>query len=190
MGIENPSKKSIRGFSMDEFMKIPEERVKTLLGPNDETKKKIEKRCTVELRVESDGEVEIIGDPADIFFVRDIIKAIGRGFTPETALRLMGHDYGLYVISLKEIIPSENAITRLKGRVIGEKGRIKSQIEEATDSYVSIYGNTISIISRIDTMEYAKEAIGMLIDGARHTSVLGYLSKAKREIMEARLRGS
>jgi rRNA processing protein Krr1/Pno1 len=38
-------------------------------------------------------------------------------------------------------------------------------------------------------MEYAKEAIGMLIDGARHASVLGYLAKAKREIVEARLKG-
>lgn len=177
------------GFNMVEYMKIPEERVKVLLGANGETRKKIEKKCNVQLIVESDGEVGIVGEPADVFFVRDIVKAIGRGFAPEIALRLFDHDYSLYIISLKEIIGSENAITRLKGRVIGEKGRIKNRIEEATDSYISIYGNTISIISRIDTMEYAKEAIGMLIDGARHTSVLAYLSKAKREITESRLKG-
>lgn len=174
---------------MTEFLKIPSERVKVLQGPGGATRKRIEKRCKVELIVEPEGEVEIEGDAADIFFARDIVKAIGRGFTPETALKLLGHDYGLYVIPLKELISSENAIARIKGRIIGEKGRIKGQIEDATDSYLSIYGNTVAIISRIDTMEYAKEAVGMLIDGARHSTVLAYLSKSKREIMESRLKG-
>lgn len=174
---------------MTEFIKIPAERVKVLSGKDGSTKKRIEKKCNVTLNIDPEGEVEIDGDAADIFFVRDIIKAIGRGFTPESALKLLGHDYGLYVISLKEYTTSENALTRIKGRVIGEKGKIKAQIEEATDSYVSVYGNTIAVISRIDSMEYAKEAIGMLIDGARHTSVLGYLAKAKRELMESRLKG-
>jgi ribosomal RNA assembly protein len=173
---------------MSEFVKIPAERVKVLLGPGNATKKKVESRCNVELNVDTDGEVEIIGEASDIFFVRDVIKAIGRGYGPETALKLLTHDYGLYIIPLKELASSENAITRVKGRVIGENGKIKAQIEEATDSYLSIYGNTIAIISRIDTMEYAKEAIGMIIDGARLTSVLGYLSRAKREILESRLR--
>lgn len=174
---------------MAEFIKIPAERVKVLMGRDGSMKKRIEKKCNVSLAVDPEGEVEIEGDPADVFFVRDIIKAIGRGFTPESALKLLGHDFGLYVISLKDYTSSENALTRIKGRVIGEKGKIKAQIEEATDSYLSVYGNTVSIISRIDSMEYAKEAIGMLIDGARHTSVLGYLAKAKRELMESRLKG-
>ncbi len=174
---------------MTDFVRIPSERVKVLVGKDEATKKRIEKKCNVELIVDSEGEVEIIGDPADVFFVHDIVKAIGRGFPPETALKLLGNDYGLYVIPLKEIVHSENALTRLKGRVIGENGKIKYAIEDATDSYVSIYGNTIAIIAKIDTMEYAKEAIGLLIDGARHTSVLGYLAKAKREILESRLKG-
>ncbi len=174
---------------MTEFVRIPAERVRVLLGKDEATKRKIERKCNVELIVDREGEVEIIGDAADVFFVHDIIKAIGRGFAPETALRLLGHDYGLYVIPLKEIVRTDNALSRLKGRVIGERGRIKSAIEDATDSYISVYGNTIAIIARIDTMEYAKEAIGMLLDGARHTSVLSYLAKCKREIMEARLKG-
>lgn len=174
---------------MTDFVRIPAERVRVLLGKDDATRKKIEKRCNVKLVVDDEGAVEIIGDPADAFFVHEVVKAIGRGFSAETALRLLGSDYGLYVIALKEIISSENAIIRLKGRVIGEKGKIKAAIEDATDSYISVYGNTIAVISRIDSMEYAKEAIGMIMDGARHTSVLGYLAKAKRGILEARLRG-
>jgi ribosomal RNA assembly protein len=173
---------------MSEFVKIPAERVRILLGEGGAARKKIEKKCNVGLNVDPDGEVEIIGEAEDIFFARDVIKAVGRGFSPDTSLKLLTHDYGIYIVPLKDFVTSENAVARVKGRVIGEKGRIKSQIEEATDSYLSIYGNTIAIISRTDTMEYAKEAVGMIIDGARLTSVLGYLSKAKREILESRLR--
>jgi ribosomal RNA assembly protein len=174
---------------MDEFVKIPLERIKVLLGEGGATKKKLEKKCKVEFIVDSDGDVQMVGDPADIFFARDIVKAIGRGFSPEEALKLLEHDYGLYIIPLKDYAHSDKALTRLKGRVIGEKGKIKGQIQEATDSYISIYGSTIAIIAKIDTMEYAKEAVGMLIDGARHTGVLGYLAKVKREIWESRLKG-
>ena len=173
---------------MTEIIRIPSERVKSLIGKEGSTKKKIEKRCNVGLTVDSEGEVQINGDSADVFFAIDVVKAIGRGFKADDALRLLGHDYGLYIISLRETVNSDKAITRVKGRVIGEKGSIKSQIESATDSFVSVYGNTIGIISRIDSMEYAKEAITMLINGAKHSTVLSYIAKAKREIMQERLR--
>ncbi|MEW6722812.1 MAG: KH domain-containing protein [Candidatus Micrarchaeota archaeon] len=174
---------------MSEFVRIPAERVKVLRGRDGAAKRKLEKRCNVELVIDSEGEIEILGDPADIFFARDVVKAVGRGFTPEYALKLLDHDFGLYIIPLKEMISSENALVRIKGRIIGEKGRVKSAIEEATDAYISVYGNTVAIIARIDGMEYAKEAVGMLIDGARHTSVLSYLARAKRELIESRLKG-
>lgn len=174
---------------MTEVVKIPLERIKIFVGKDGTTKKKLEKKCKVEFIADSDGEIDIVGDPADIFFARDIVKAIGRGFSPEEALRLLENDYGFYVISLKDYTNSEKAVTRLKGRIIGENGKIKYHIEEATDSFISVYGSTVGIIAKIDTMEYAKEAIGMLIDGARHTSVLGYLAKVKRDVWEARLKG-
>ncbi|MEW6748972.1 MAG: KH domain-containing protein [Candidatus Micrarchaeota archaeon] len=174
---------------MNELIKIPAERVSVILGKDGRTKKRIEKRCNVQLEVHEDGDIEMAGDSADVFFARDVIKAIGRGFNPDIAIKLSRDDFCFYLISLKEVAGSDSAVTRIKGRVIGEEGRIKTAIEEATDSYLSIYGNTIAVISRIDGMEYAKEAIGLLIDGARHATVLGYLAKAKRSLMESRLKG-
>ncbi len=174
---------------MTEIVRIPSERVKVLIGREGQNKKRIEERCKVELAIDSEGEVQINGDPAEVFFAKDIVKAIGRGFSVDDALRLLKHDYGLYIISLKEVAHSDKAIIRLKGRVIGEKGSIKSQIESATDSVVSVYGNTVGIISRIDSMEYAKEAVTMLINGAKHSTVLSYLAKARRELMQERLKG-
>lgn len=171
-----------------EMIKIPAERIKVLIGEGGSTRSRIEKKCNVELVVEHEGDVEIRGGPTEVFFAKDVVKAIGRGFEPSDALRLAGQDYNLYVIALKDIAGSDKAITRLKSRVIGTKGKIKHEIESATESVVSVYGNTIGIISRVDTIEYAKEAISMLLDGAPHITVLNYLAKARREILDSRLR--
>ena len=175
---------------MTEILKIPAERVKALTGENGATKRLLEKKCNVELVIDRDGDVELVGEASDIFFAKDVVKAIGRGFAPEHALKLLDHDFGLYIIPLKDIATSDKALVRLKGRVIGENGKIKSRIEEATDSYLSIYGSTVGIISRIDSMEYAKEAVNMILEGARHSTVLVYLSKAQRGLMESRLKGA
>ena len=123
------------------------------------------------------------------FFASDVVKAIGRGFDAREALRLLKDDYSFYLISLKEVAKTDKAKKRLKGRIIGEKGKMKTEIEKAADAKLCIYGSTVGIIAKIDTMEYAKEAVNMLINGAKHTSVLNYLSKARRTIMQERLTG-
>ncbi len=171
-----------------EIVRIPAERVKVLIGEKGTTRKLIEKKCRVSLSIDSEGEVEISGDATDIFFAKDVIKAIGRGFLPTDAIKLIDHDYVLHLIPLKEIFHTDKAITRLKGRVIGEKGKTRKEIEEATESILSIYGSTIGILGRLDSIEYAKEAVGMLLDGAPHSSVINYLARARRQIMEQRLR--
>ncbi|MBU0527865.1 MAG: KH domain-containing protein [Candidatus Micrarchaeota archaeon] len=172
---------------MSEIIRIPEERIKILIGTNKKTKEKIEEKCNVSLKI-SDSEVEIVGEPADIFFAQDIVKAIGRGFEPRKAFMLLKPENAFYLISLRELASTEKTITRMKGRVIGDDGKIKIAIEDATDSFISVYGSTIAIISNVETINYAKEAISMIINGAMHASVLAYLSKARRKILEAKFR--
>jgi len=173
--------------TVNEIVKIPADRVKVLVGGKENLKGAIEEKCNVRLLVDPEGEVEIEGDATDVFFAKDVVKAVGRGFAPREALKLTDHDYNLFIIALKDIVPSDKAMVRLKGRVIGTGGKIKGEIESATESYISVYGNTIAIIARIDTMEYAKEAVAMLLEGGQHTGVLNYLAKARREIKESRL---
>lgn len=172
---------------MTEIIKIPDERISIIIGKNGQTKKKIEEKCRIKLRIRDD-EVEISGDAENIFFAVDVVKAIGRGFSPRKALQLAKDDYALYVISLREALPTEKAIERMKARIIGEKGKIKTEIESATESFVSVYGHTVAVIAKIDTIEYAKEAIYKIIEGAPHSTVLSYLSKARREIMDSKFR--
>lgn len=171
-----------------EIIRIPIERVKVLIGKDGATKEKIEKVCRVRLVVGSEGEVELDGDPSEIFFAKDVVIAIGRGFNPNKALKLAKDNYNLFVFHLREILPNEKTITRIKGRIIGENGKVKREMEAATQSNLSIYGNTIAIISQLDTMEYAKEAVQIVIDGAPHITLFNYLRKIKRNIFEGRLR--
>ena len=126
----------------------------------------------------------------DIFFAKDIVKAIGRGFEPKTALKLLKEGYCFQLIDLKNELDTDNAIKRIKGRIIGEDGKVKEEIEQATDSYISVFGNTVGIISKADGVEYAKEAIYKLIDGAPHTTVFNYLAKVRKQMFTDRLRGT
>ena len=173
-----------------EVVKIPVERIKVFLETGGKIKKLLESKCSVHLHIKpGEDDIEISGNPTNIFFAGDVIRAIGRGFTPEIALRLLNQDYNLIILPLREVASSPKNITRLKGRVIGENGKIKLEIESATDSFLCIYGNTIGIVAKIDTMTHAREAVMMLLEGAPHVTVINYLSRIRREIYEARLRG-
>lgn len=172
-----------------EVIRIPQERIKAFSENKGKMIREIEKACKVTLALSLDGDVEIEGEYADVYFAKDVIKAIARGFEPKIALRIYKDDFHLYIIDLKEFENTTNGIARLKGRIIGENGTMKTEIENATSCYMCIYGKTVSIIAKLDTLEYAKEAIGMLIDGAQHSSVFNFLAKAKQNIMVEKLKG-
>ncbi len=172
-----------------EVIRIPQERMKAFSENKGKMMKEIEKTCKVTLVLTPDGDVEIEGDHADVYFTKDVVKAIARGFEPKIALRIYKDDFHLYIIDLRDFESTTNGIARLKGRIIGEEGSMKMEIENATSCYLSIYGRTVSIIAKLDTLEYAKEAIGMLIDGAQHSSVFNFLAKARQNIMVEKLKG-
>ena len=172
-----------------EVVRIPKERVGALMGRDGRVKKRIEKQYKVELEVSEDGEVGIGGDNVGCWFAKDIVKAIGRGFEPKDAMMLFKDNYSFFLIDLREWCNSDNAIRRVKGRVIGEEGKIKGEIEEATDSRLSVYGHTIGIIAPAETMELAKDAIEIILRGAKHSALVHFLGKARDRIMLERLRG-
>jgi len=170
-------------------IKIPQERIGVLIGVDGEVKRAIERKLQVELHVDGDtGDVEIVlaslEDPSNIFRARDVVTAIGRGFSPQRAFRLMeDEDTVLRIIDLREIFGrSQSNIVRVKGRVIGRNGKTRRLIEEVTGAYVSVYGHTIGILGRPEQVQLAEEAVQMLIKGAMHSTVYRHLFKRKREL--------
>jgi len=159
-----------------QYLKIPEERIGVLVGENGSEKREIERRTKTKIKI--DGcEISIEGEPMDEWIAKDIVKAIGRGFSPEKALKLLDESYSLEIINLTDFANTEKAIKRKRARIIGENGKTRKTIEEMTNTYVSIYGKTISIIGNYENLEIAKEAIIRLLEGASHTSVYKFLKK-------------
>jgi len=172
-------------------LKIPKERIAVLIGKAGETKREIEKATKTNLEIDSkEGDVFIIGkDGLDIYTAKEVITAIGRGFNPEVALLLLKVDYVFEAINLADQAgKSKDSLLRLKGRVIGREGKTRHIIEELTETYVSVFGKTISIIGNNENVVSARRAVEMLIGGSTHASVYKWLEKQrgiiKRSAME------
>ena len=73
--------------------------------------------------------------------------------------------------------------------MIGSEGKSRKLIEELTESYISVYGKTIAIISAPETALIAKQAIESLLRGSTHANVYKWLEKKRREIKKRELLG-
>lgn len=165
-----------------QIVKVPSVRVKHLMGG---AKAEIEKQCGISLKISQEGDVEITSkDPVSEWRAVDVIKAIGRGFRPSTALKLIDEEYSLKIINLKDIFDSEKQRSRYKARVIGTKGKAKSFIEAISGATICVYGNTISIIGRINEIALAEKGVGAILEGMSHGTVFHMLQKEKRKMGE------
>ena len=177
------------------FTKIPRERIGVLVGPEGNTKKHIEKVLSIKLQIESEtGGVTVTlaenaEDPSVLFKTKDVITAIGRGFSPERAFRLIRDEEAvLEIIDLRTVFgKSESDIRRVKGRIIGMNGKTRRIIEELTDADVVVYGHTVGMIGGIEQVEAAREAIQMLIKGSLHSTVYRFLHRKRRELKKEML---
>ncbi|MEM1517653.1 MAG: KH domain-containing protein [Nitrososphaerota archaeon] len=176
------------------YVNIPKERVPVLLGPSGSLKKKIEEELGVSLRVDPSGVVEISlsksmsegGDPVSLLKAKDIVQAIGRGFKPEKALKLLEDDVSLIIIDLPEHLGKDpEDCSRVKARIIGTGGKTRRIIEENAHVDVSIYGDTVAIIGRPEDASAAQQAVMMLINGAPHSAVYKFLDSyaQRRKLM-------
>ncbi len=153
---------------------IPKEREKVL---TEEVIKQIEDSLGVKINKHG-NEIEIEGDGFEAYKAVNIVKAIGRGFSPENAFLLMDDENVLEII---EIPGNENARYRIRARLIGRDGIVRKNIERYTHTKISIYGKTVSIIGPIDKIEYARNAIEMLISGKKHSTMYKYFESLRRK---------
>lgn len=172
------------------FVRIPKERVGVVIGPDGTTKKNIEEKLSVELEIDSDaGDVHIsvsenATDPSTLFRAKDVVTALGRGFSPEHAFRLVrDEDVLMELIDLRGVFgKSEADLKRVKGRIIGMNGKTRRIIEELTDANVAVYGHTVGVIGTLEQVEVAREAIEMLVKGSMHSTVYRFLHRKRREL--------
>lgn len=163
-----------------EQLKIPKERIPVLIGTKGSTKRKIQKLTNTILKINSEeGDVFIEGESLDVFNCLNIIKAIGRGFNPEIALKLLDDDYSFEMINVEEFSRNKKDLIRIKSRLIGTEGRARKHIEDLTNTNIVVYGKTVCIIGKIDNVSIARQGIINLLQGSKHGNVYLYLEKQK-----------
>ncbi len=163
------------------YLKIPLERVGVLIGPRGEIKKRLETTTGICLTIDSKlGEVIIddhkTNDPLAIIKLENVIRAIGRGFSPENAMMLFRDDADLFIFDLHEYVGKKEAhLRRLKSRIIGKEGKTRRVLEELANVHISVYGHTVAVIADLEDMPVIKRAIDMLLSGSKHATVYRYL---------------
>ena len=162
---------------------IPKERVAVLVGEKGSTLKEVKKLTQLKIKVVDDGYVTIEGDPVEEYRGAQIIKAIGRGFSPEKALKLLEDNTMLCIIDVLDYASTDKAKVRLKGRVIGKDGRIRSRIEKETNTVLAVYGKTISVIGRAGAADITRQAVEMLLEGRSHTTIFGFLRRHQEQLI-------
>jgi len=159
---------------MTEYVKIPKERLHFLLDDNGSVKKRIEKETQTKISIdEALCEISIISaadtqDPLAIWRARDTVKAIGRGFEVETALKLLDEGVYLEIVNLRDFVQSKDALVRIRGRVIGMDGKAKKRIADVTGSDIVIHGKTVAIIGKEPWLRKAVDAVCALAGGSTH----------------------
>jgi ribosomal RNA assembly protein len=149
---------------MNEFVKIPQERIPALIGKEGSVKKELEKRSSTKITVREDVEIE--GEAFDVMLAANVIKAIARGFSPESALLLLDEEYALNIITLSG--ETDRTVKRLMGRVIGREGKTRKKIEEACRARISVSGKTVSIIAPVSLLDAATRCVETLLKGKTH----------------------
>ena len=175
-------------MSYQRSTRIQKDRIGAIIGKKGSTKQEIQKKFNVEIEIDGDyGDITLKskGDDLNVLDINkamEIITAISKGFSPERAFNLFNEDNILEVIDLRNFVGrSENGLSRIKSRLIGERGKSRKTIEELSGAYISIYGHTISLIGTAEQIRLASEAINMICSGRSHKIVYNFLQETRRK---------
>jgi ribosomal RNA assembly protein len=176
-------------MSYQRTLRIQKERIGAIIGKKGLIKDEIEKKCKIDIQVDSEyGDVVLKSkttDPLDILNINkglEVILAISKGFSPEKAFNLFTEENSLEIVDLRDYVgKSVNSLSRVKSRLIGEKGKSRRTIEELTGSYISIYGHSVGIIGTSEQVTLTIEAITRICSGRSHKNVYNFLQEIRRK---------
>jgi len=140
-------------------------------------KNKIEKILKIKLSFQ-ENKVCIDGDAISEYLCLEIIEALELGFTSEQALLLQDEDFVFEKIHIKELTKRHD-LERIRGRIIGSKGKTKKNIQSLSDCFICLHDNIVGIIGRADDIGSAIRALESLIQGKRTENVYSYLERQR-----------
>ncbi|MEM1613017.1 MAG: KH domain-containing protein [Desulfurococcaceae archaeon] len=176
------------------YEKIPVERIGVLLGSNGAVKREIEEKTKTIVSIDPDTGAVII-EPAfpnttalELIKAQNVVRAVGYGFSPERAFRLLEDDQVLEVVNVRQYVSNKpNHLRRVLGRIIGEEGKTRRILEELTGTYISVYEPYVAIIGDYETASIVKRAVEMLIEGRMHSTVYKYVDREMFSLRRRRM---
>ena len=175
-------------------IRIPADRVGTLIGKKGEIKKPLQDISGIKIDINTEeGEIVLhddveLEDPLKALQLMDVVKAVGRGFNPDKAMRLFEDDEYLEVVDLKEFIGERSGqMHRVRGRLIGKDGKTRRIIEDLTGVDMVIYGNTVGLIGNSISLPVAKHAVELTLQGSEHATVYHYLESQRPRLRIAEM---
>ncbi len=163
---------------------IPAERAKLF---DAQMLQKMSKKLKCKIKVSDANTIVINGEPYDEYNAKNVIQAFGRGFSFETACKLLSEAYFFKHIDLRDMFRNREQVKRTKARIIGEDGRAKEYIESTSETDITIYGDTISLIGGIEGIGIATVALEILLGGGTHKTAYAAMENARRKAKDAGL---
>ncbi|MFL2961333.1 MAG: KH domain-containing protein [Candidatus Thalassarchaeaceae archaeon] len=163
-------------------------RIAVLIGKGGQTRKMLEEASGAKLDIDSrTGEVMAVWeeepDPVVRMKMPDVILAIGRGLAPSRAVQLIRDDIFLRMYDIREWVGRQpNQTRRMRSRLIGRNGRIRSLIEEISNCEMAIHGSTVLMIGDQDGITLAAPAIEGILSGSEHSTVLHGLEQDRKRL--------
>jgi len=166
-------------LKFEEEILIPKARIAVLIGKKGTVRKTIEKKGKVKLKISATGSVKITANDAlDLMIARNVVEAVGRGFNPEIAEKLFKEENSYELVNLNDYgLKEKSDLQRQRGIVIGEAGVAKKTVQRLTGTDISVFGKTVAIIGPTEGVVWARQAIEMLLTGARHATVYRFLEE-------------
>ena len=173
---------------MELLARVPKNRIAVLIGKGGQTRKMLEEASGAKLDIDSKtGEVmaewEEEPDPVVRMKMPDVVLAIGRGLAPSRAVQLIEDDIFLRMYDIREWVGRQpNQTRRMRSRLIGRNGRIRSLIEEISYCEMAIHGSTVLVIGDQDGVALAAPAIEGILRGSEHSTVLHGLEQDRKRL--------
>jgi len=139
------------------------------------SRKKLEKKLNVKI-TNRGREIYLEGKPEDEFTAEKVIDALNFGFPFSTALLIKENECEFEIINIKDHTNRKD-LKRIRGRLIGKKGKTLKTLCDLTKCHFELKDNTIGIIGAPENIENAQEAVISIIKGSKQGNVYSYLEK-------------
>ena len=111
------------------------------------------------------------------------VKGLKAGFDIKKLLNILDNDWDILEIDLKLIFEKKiNHIIRIKGRIIGEEGKVLEELKKRTNADIIIKDKYIYILGDNVSLQSAYEGIKRIIKGEKHGTVFNYLDKYIKDL--------